>query len=204
MCLWSGSGGGSVVSWVKSTQNRTWSTLWDVTSWGTPMERRWDRLCFSILPSSDTSPAHPGGSELGLVLLRLRSMIWLFVWTQQLFQKLKNLMRPYSVEFESPLELSAQGGSVSISIWPGGVCAHKSSFSALKAKRWLRCISTSVSTGSGRRDNIPSCWTTRSFCDPPPNIAPVKTDVGLTTAFSRKTRTRTRTSCVPLTDDQRL
>lgn len=30
---------------------------------------------------------------------------------QQLFQKLKNLMRPYSVEFESPLELSAQGGS---------------------------------------------------------------------------------------------
>lgn len=30
---------------------------------------------------------------------------------QQLFQKLKNLMRPYSVEFESPLELSAQGES---------------------------------------------------------------------------------------------
>lgn len=30
---------------------------------------------------------------------------------QQLFQKLKNLMRPYSVEFESPLELSAQGRS---------------------------------------------------------------------------------------------
>ncbi|XP_031711315.1 NMDA receptor synaptonuclear signaling and neuronal migration factor isoform X7 [Anarrhichthys ocellatus] len=27
----------------------------------------------------------------------------------KLFQKLKNLMRPYSVEFESPLELSAQG-----------------------------------------------------------------------------------------------
>lgn len=31
--------------------------------------------------------------------------------TPQLFQKLKNLMRPYSVEFESPLELSAQGRS---------------------------------------------------------------------------------------------
>ena len=30
--------------------------------------------------------------------------------SQQLFQKLKNLMRPYSVEFGSPLELSAQGG----------------------------------------------------------------------------------------------
>ena len=30
---------------------------------------------------------------------------------QQLFLKLKNLMRPYSVEFESPLELSAQGES---------------------------------------------------------------------------------------------
>ncbi|XP_036070378.1 NMDA receptor synaptonuclear signaling and neuronal migration factor isoform X4 [Oryzias melastigma] len=30
---------------------------------------------------------------------------------EKLFQKLKNLMRPYSVEFESPLELSAQGGS---------------------------------------------------------------------------------------------
>ncbi|XP_007566141.1 NMDA receptor synaptonuclear signaling and neuronal migration factor isoform X3 [Poecilia formosa] len=28
---------------------------------------------------------------------------------EKLFQKLKNLMRPYSVEFESPLELSAQG-----------------------------------------------------------------------------------------------
>lgn len=34
---------------------------------------------------------------------------------QQLFQKLKNLMRPFSVEFESPLELSAQGGSSSSS-----------------------------------------------------------------------------------------
>ncbi|XP_034152903.1 NMDA receptor synaptonuclear signaling and neuronal migration factor isoform X3 [Esox lucius] len=28
---------------------------------------------------------------------------------EKLFQKLKNLMRPYSIEFESPLELSAQG-----------------------------------------------------------------------------------------------
>uniref|UniRef100_A0AAQ4Q939 NMDA receptor synaptonuclear signaling and neuronal migration factor a n=1 Tax=Gasterosteus aculeatus aculeatus TaxID=481459 RepID=A0AAQ4Q939_GASAC len=31
---------------------------------------------------------------------------------EKLFQKLKNLMRPYSVEFESPLELSAQGKEV--------------------------------------------------------------------------------------------
>ncbi|ROL47446.1 NMDA receptor synaptonuclear signaling and neuronal migration factor [Anabarilius grahami] len=31
------------------------------------------------------------------------------VIAQELFQKLKNLMRPYSVTFESPLELSAQG-----------------------------------------------------------------------------------------------
>ncbi|XP_064820654.1 NMDA receptor synaptonuclear signaling and neuronal migration factor-like [Oncorhynchus masou masou] len=28
---------------------------------------------------------------------------------EKLFQKLKNLMRPYSIQFESPLELSAQG-----------------------------------------------------------------------------------------------
>lgn len=35
-------------------------------------------------------------------------MSWL-IMCQQLFQKLKNLMRPYSVTFESPLELSAQG-----------------------------------------------------------------------------------------------
>uniref|UniRef100_A0A672M8G3 NMDA receptor synaptonuclear signaling and neuronal migration factor-like n=1 Tax=Sinocyclocheilus grahami TaxID=75366 RepID=A0A672M8G3_SINGR len=31
---------------------------------------------------------------------------------EKLFQKLKNLMRPYSVKFESPLELSAQGETV--------------------------------------------------------------------------------------------
>lgn len=43
----------------------------------------------------------------GLVLLRRCVCPCL---DQQLFQKLKNLMRPYSVEFESPLELSAQGG----------------------------------------------------------------------------------------------
>nr|XP_046173783.1 NMDA receptor synaptonuclear signaling and neuronal migration factor-like isoform X3 [Oncorhynchus gorbuscha] len=30
----------------------------------------------------------------------------------KLFQKLKNLMRPYSIEFESPLELSAQGKEI--------------------------------------------------------------------------------------------
>lgn len=38
-------------------------------------------------------------------------MSWL-IMCQQLFQKLKNLMRPYSVTFESPLELSAQGETV--------------------------------------------------------------------------------------------
>lgn len=38
-------------------------------------------------------------------------MSWL-IMCQQLFQKLKNLMRPYSVKFESPLELSAQGETV--------------------------------------------------------------------------------------------
>lgn len=37
--------------------------------------------------------------------------VCVLISAQQLFQKLKNLMRPYSVEFESPLELSAQGGS---------------------------------------------------------------------------------------------
>ncbi|XP_071011428.1 NMDA receptor synaptonuclear signaling and neuronal migration factor-like [Oncorhynchus clarkii lewisi] len=31
---------------------------------------------------------------------------------EKLFQKLKNLMRPYSIEFESPLELSAQGKEI--------------------------------------------------------------------------------------------
>lgn len=38
------------------------------------------------------------------------SRICLLSAPKQLFQKLKNLMRPYSVEFQSPLELSAQGG----------------------------------------------------------------------------------------------
>lgn len=48
-------------------------------------------------------------AELGLVLTGL-CLCSCSCLDEQLFQKLKNLMRPYSVEFESPLELSAQGG----------------------------------------------------------------------------------------------
>ncbi|KAM7369142.1 hypothetical protein PAMP_013435 [Pampus punctatissimus] len=48
---------------------------------------------------------------------------------EKLFQKLKNLMRPYSVEFESPLELSAQG------LQKNNVSAHFSDFDAQLSNR---------------------------------------------------------------------
>ncbi|KAM7393060.1 hypothetical protein PAMA_007941 [Pampus argenteus] len=47
--------------------------------------------------------------EKKLTAYRRGSKFWRMLIFCQLFQKLKNLMRPYSVEFESPLELSAQG-----------------------------------------------------------------------------------------------
>lgn len=63
-------------------------------------------LCVCVLCLKMHAPllrAYP--SAVGLI------GVCFLIWAQQLFQKLKNLMRPYSVEFESPLELSAQGGS---------------------------------------------------------------------------------------------
>lgn len=50
-------------------------------------------------------------------------MSWL-IMCQQLFQKLKNLMRPYSVTFESPLELSAQGETVCNKTAEMCLCSH--------------------------------------------------------------------------------
>ncbi|KAG7223881.1 hypothetical protein INR49_015137 [Caranx melampygus] len=61
-------------------------------------------VCLCVLRQKMRAPllrVHP--SALGLI------GVCALILAQQLFQKLKNLMRPYSVEFESPLELSAQG-----------------------------------------------------------------------------------------------
>lgn len=64
-------------------------------------------LCFAFMCLRMQAPSlwvYP--SAVGLI------GVCFLISTQQLFQKLKNLMRPYSVEFESPLELSAQGGFI--------------------------------------------------------------------------------------------
>lgn len=104
---------------------------------------------------------------------------------QQLFQKLKNLMRPYSVTFESPLELSAQGENVcckpqnfffayslnmnhfnqALNVFKSSQTWFKSSLSFFQARRWSRCTSTSVCSGFGRPVSTPNSSTTKICCD---------------------------------------